>query len=195
MFDNAANFAKVIVSTGYNNSADTIVLNSGQGALLPTAPFNVTWWNSTDYADPSDDPNKEIVRVTNVNGDTLTLANVAGNRTAQEGTSATNKNIGGKVYKIIAGLTAASINNFPAMFVYNEIVTISGGNGTLSNTPVTGTVRLYGSRERLYPTTDAGADGNDYSISGTAITFYNNGITVAIQGNILADYIISTPTI
>ena len=24
----------------------------------------MTWWNSTDYPDPSDDPNSEIVRVT-----------------------------------------------------------------------------------------------------------------------------------
>ena len=192
MFDNSKNFAKATVSTGYNNSADVIVLQSGQGALMPTSPFQATWWNSTDYADPSDDPNKEIVRVTNVNGDTLTLANVAGNRTAQEGTSATNKNTAGKVYKIIAGLTAASINNFPAMFVKNEIVRGSGTTFTLANVPVTGSVEVIASRNYLYPSSDAGVDGNDYSISGQTITIYNNSFPA---GNVLANYIISTPTI
>ena len=148
--------------------------------------------NSTDYADPSDDPNKEIVRVINVNGDTLTLANVAGNRTAQEGTSATNKNTANKVYKIIAGLTAASINNFPAMFVKNEIVSGSGTTFTLANVPVTGSVEVIASRNYLYPAADAGVDGNDYSISGQTITIYNNSFPA---GNVLANYIISTPTI
>ena len=58
------NFAKVTVSTGYDASATSVALSAGHGARLPAAPFNATWWNSTDFADPSDDPNVEIVRVT-----------------------------------------------------------------------------------------------------------------------------------
>ncbi len=102
--DNAKNFAKVTVSTGYDASATSIVLSSGDGAKLPTVPFNVVWWNSTDYADPSDDPNVEIVRVTARTTDTLTVSR------AQEGTSASTKNTSGKTYKMIAGLTAKVIN-------------------------------------------------------------------------------------
>jgi len=102
--DNAKNFAKVAVSTGYSSSATSIVLNAGNGALLPTAPFNATWWDWTDYADPSDDPNVEIVRVTLISTDTLTVTR------AQESTTATAKNISGKTYKMVAGITAKVIN-------------------------------------------------------------------------------------
>lgn len=102
--DNAKNFAKVTVSTGYNASATSIVLSSGNGAFLPTASFNLTWWNSTDYADPSDDPNVEIVRCTAISTDTLTVVR------GQEGTSGSTKNTAGKTYKMIAGITAKVLN-------------------------------------------------------------------------------------
>jgi hypothetical protein len=108
LLDNAKNFAKVTVSTGYTAASTSIVLTTGHGAKLPTAPFNAVWWNSTDYADPSDDPNVEIVRVTAISTDTLTVTR------AQEGTSASTKNTASKTYKMIAGLTAKVINtDFP----------------------------------------------------------------------------------
>lgn len=103
--DNAKNFAKVTVSIGYDASATSIVLSSGHGAKLPTVAFNAVWWNVTDYADPSDDPNVEIVRVTAISTDTLTVTR------AQEGISASTKNTAGKTYKMIAGLTAKAINS------------------------------------------------------------------------------------
>lgn len=102
--DNAKNFAKVTVSTGYDASATSIILTGGHGTKLPTVPFNAVWWNSTDYLDPSDDPNVEIVRVTNISTDTLTVTR------GQESVTATTKNTGGKTYKMIAGLTAKTIN-------------------------------------------------------------------------------------
>ena len=102
--DNTKNFAKVTVSTGYDASATSIVLSSGNGAKLPTPPCNVTWWNFTDYSDPSDDPSVEIVRVTSVSTDTLTVTR------AQEGTTATVKNVAGKTYRMLAGLTAKVLN-------------------------------------------------------------------------------------
>ncbi len=102
--DNAKNFAKVTVSIGYSAAATLIVLQTGDGTKLPTVAFNLVWWNSTDYADPSDDPNVEIVRCTLISTDTLTVTR------AQEGTAASAKNTTGKVYKMIAGLTAKVIN-------------------------------------------------------------------------------------
>ena len=98
------NFAKVQVSTGYDAAATSIALTAGHGAKLPAAPFNATWWNSTDFADPSDDPNVEIVRVTAIATDTLTVTR------AQESTSASTKNTASKTYKLIAGLTAKTFN-------------------------------------------------------------------------------------
>ena len=131
--DNAKNFSKVTLSTGYDNVATTVVLITSDGAKLPTAPFNVVWFNSTDYTDPTDDPNKEIVRVTNVTTDTLTITR------AQEGTSAATHNTGGKSYKMIAGLTAKVINtDIPAMNITGTAANLSGTpalpNGTTATT-------------------------------------------------------------
>lgn len=105
--DTLRNFAKGTASTGYDASATAVVLAAGHGARFPVAPFNGVWWNSSDYPDPSDDPNVEIVRVTAVVSDTLTVSR------AQEGTAATTKNTAGKTYKLMACLTAASFNNLP----------------------------------------------------------------------------------
>ena len=96
------NFGKVTVSTTYDAVATSIVLTTGHGSRLPsTFPYPLTWWNATDNADPADDGNKEIVIVTNRSGDTLTITR------AGEGTSASTKNTGGKVYKMVLGLTKA----------------------------------------------------------------------------------------
>ena len=56
--------------------------------------FNMVWWNATDYGDSTEDPLKEIVRVTARTGDVLTVSR------AQEGTSAVAHNIAGKTYKL-----------------------------------------------------------------------------------------------
>ncbi len=102
--DNAVNFGKVTVLAGHNTTDTSIALQTGNGALLPVAPFNAVWYDSTNYADPSDDPNKEIVRVTagggGGGGDTLTVTR------NQEGTGANNHNTSGSTYKMIAALTA-----------------------------------------------------------------------------------------
>lgn len=136
--DNAKNFAKVTVSTGYDAAATGIVLTSGGGALLPTVPFNLVWWNSTDYSDPSDDPNVEIVRCTVIATDTLTVTR------AQESTSAKTKNTAGKTYKMIAGLTAKVVNTDLAASAYLSPLaagSVAVGNGTAGDK--TGTITSH----------------------------------------------------
>lgn len=104
--DQAKNFAKVTVSDGnYDASATSVVLIGGDGGKLPAVPFNVVWWNATDYPDPADDPAVEIVRVTARSTDTLTVTR------AQEGTGANDKNVAGKTYKMIAGVTRRTITD------------------------------------------------------------------------------------
>ena len=106
--DPVLNFAKVTVSTGYDASATSIVLSSGHGAKLPQpsddGAFNLVWWNSSDYASPTDDPNVEIVRCTALATDTLTVTR------AQESTTATIKNTGGKTYTMILSITKNTID-------------------------------------------------------------------------------------
>jgi len=185
--DQAINFGKVTVSTGYDQTATSIVLAGGQGAKLPdpsSGAYNLVWWNSTDYPDPADDPNVEIVRVTVRSTDTLTVTR------AQESTTATQKESSGKIYKMQLGITAKMITDIAAQTggtpVYNEIVSGSATTFTLAHTPVSGTVRLYagGNAEpqtgRLLP----GA-GNDFTISGAVITMLNGSFDA---GTILADY-------
>jgi hypothetical protein len=96
------NFGKVTVSIGYASGATSIVLTTGHGSRLPsTFPFPLTWWNSTDFSDPADDPSREIVIVTARTGDTLTVTRAA------ESTSASNKNTASKTYKMLLGITKA----------------------------------------------------------------------------------------
>lgn len=140
-------------------------------------PFNLIWYNSTDYPNPANDPNVEIVRVTNVSTDTLTISR------AQEGTSASNKNTAAKTYSLLLGITAKMISDIGTALVgtpvVNEVVSGSGTSWTLANTPVAGSVKLFGAGQRLTP----GA-GNDYTISGANITTVNS----YSAGQLLADY-------
>ncbi len=111
LLDPVTNFAKVTVSTGYDASATSIVLSSGGGALLPgTFSYNVIWWDVTNYPDPNDDPNVEIVRVTAKSGETLTVTR------AQEGTSATTKNTSSATYLMILGITKKMIDDIDVFF-------------------------------------------------------------------------------
>ena len=118
MIDVVRNFAKVIVSTGYDHVAISIVLNAGEGARLPVpateGAFNLTYWNSTDFSDPADDPNREIVRCTARTTDTLTVTR------AQEGTSATVKNISGKIYMMVLSPTRKTIDDIRSGVVINK---------------------------------------------------------------------------
>lgn len=111
--DAVKNFAKVTVSTGYDDNDVTIALSSGGGAKLPApatdGEFNLTWWNSTDYSDPSDDPNVEIVRCTARSTDTLTVTR------AQEGTSGSNKNTSAKTYKMMLTMSKKTMDDLKAL--------------------------------------------------------------------------------
>ena len=100
------NFGLVTVSTTYGAGDTSVELTAGHGAKLPATTggyqYPMTWWDSTNYPQPADDPNVEIVMVTARSGDTLTVTR------AQEGTSASTKNTGsGAVYRMSLGTTKA----------------------------------------------------------------------------------------
>lgn len=99
------NFAKSALASGITSGATSLSVSSGDGAKFPVVfPFNATIWNETDFSDPSDDSAVEIVTVTAISTDTLTIVR------GQEGTSAVAHNTGGKTYGIVATLTALTLN-------------------------------------------------------------------------------------
>ena len=106
--DAAKNFAKGTLAQGYDDTATSVDLLADDGARFPAAPFNAVWWNATDYPDPADDPDREIVRVTAVSTDTLTITR--GAESAHGGGAAHTHELDGKTYKLIAPLTAKAIN-------------------------------------------------------------------------------------
>lgn len=96
------NFAKGTV-TGFAAGATSASLTTGHGARMPAGAANYVVWNSTDYVNPSDDPNVEILRGT-ISTDTL------GSITrGLEGTSDVNHNTSGKTYSIMATVTAKTL--------------------------------------------------------------------------------------
>jgi hypothetical protein len=126
--DPILNFAKGTVSIGYDDTDTSIVLSSGDGANFPSSfSYNIVWYNSTDYPDPSDDPNVEIVRVTARSTDTLTVTR------AQEGTAATTKNTASKTYKMILSFTKKT---------YDEIAPLA--SPTFTGTLTSATASLDG---------------------------------------------------
>jgi len=164
--DAVKNFAKVEVSTGYDSTATTVVLATGDGAKLPNpatdGEFNLVWWNSTDYPDPADDPNVEIVRCTARSNDTLTITR------AQEGTTAQNHNIAGKTYKMILGLTKKMIDDINSQTV-----------DTTSNQTISG-VKDFSSGmkiDKIQVRTSSGQiDIKDNADSNKLQTIYDSGI-------------------
>ena len=81
MADAHKNFAYSTVATAPSpaTSGTSLVVATGDGAVFPTPPFNATVWITA--ANPLA-ANAEIVRVTGIAGDTLTIAR------AQEGSTA-----------------------------------------------------------------------------------------------------------
>lgn len=117
--DPAKNFAYSLVAAGGHSAAATSVsLVSGGGAKFPApstdGAFNVVWWNVTDYTNPAEDPNVEIVRVTARSTDALTVTR------AQESTSASTKNTSGKVYAMALCVTKKMIDDISTLLADAE---------------------------------------------------------------------------
>lgn len=97
------NFGLVTVSGTYTSGDTAIVLTTGHGARLPSTDggyrYALTWWDSTNYPHPADDPNKERVLVIARSGDTISVIR------GQEGTSASTKNTGSVTYRMNLSLS------------------------------------------------------------------------------------------
>lgn len=123
LLDPVTNFAECEVSTGYNETATSIVLSAGEVSKLPDpateGEFELVWYDSKNYPNPADDPNKEIVTVTAIAGDTLTVER------GQQGISATTKNTAGGEYKMILTITKKDMERIDdGIFGWNKITDV-----------------------------------------------------------------------
>lgn len=166
--DPVLNFAKVTVDSTHDDNDTSIALSAGHGARLPdpaqVGNFNLVWYNDTDFPDPADDPNREIVRCTARSTDTLTITR------AQEGTNASDKGTVGKTYKMVLAITKKMIDDIQTglvsyAFADNETPSgsIPGTSFSLAHIPISGSLRLY--RNGVLQ-----IEGTNYSIVGTAVT-------------------------
>ena len=87
---------KLRVSRGYDSTATTIVLSSGQGAYLPSSNFDLVWYNASAYFHPFDDPNNEWIHVGTRSSDTLKSVTRGVMRTGKK-----NHNLAGYTYRVM----------------------------------------------------------------------------------------------
>ena len=123
----ATNFAKGTLSQGYDSAATSITVLSGDGGKFPSVyVFYMVWWNATDFpSNPEDDPQREIVKVTNRATDTFTIVR------GQDGTTAQNHNTAAKVYKVMLAFINAMYLELVNHVAGPEIA-ISGGTPDVS---------------------------------------------------------------
>lgn len=100
-------------------SGTSLVVASGQGTRLPTPPFNATVWAHGEIPDPT---NAEIVRVTAISTDTLTITR------AQETTNARTVLVGDY---FAATITAKSLTDLEVGYpTFIQTSAPSGGQTT-----------------------------------------------------------------
>lgn len=96
--DAQANLAYSLVAAAPSPAASGLTLDvtAGTGTRFPAVPFNATIWPASTMPTPA---NAEIVRVTNITTDTLTITR------AQEGTSARTVIVGDQIAATVTKLT------------------------------------------------------------------------------------------
>ena len=101
-FDQHKNFAVSAVATAPSpaTTGTSLTVTAGQGVLFPTPPFNATIWPNGFNASFF---NAEIVRVTNIVGDVLTITRI------QEGTNARTVVVGDLIANIISAKTITDV--------------------------------------------------------------------------------------
>ena len=190
VLDQVFNWVKVTVSTGYDAAATSIILITGDGSKLPdpaVTNYNLVWWDSTQYLDPQEDPNHEIVRVTGKSTDTITVTRA----TTGEGTNpATTKNTSGHVYKMILSFTKLTYD------AIKTVVEATTGTNTGDNTIATAEVVTDTASATTWPAlyeaatgsiaihTDAGLTYNA-STANLATTTFTGALTGAASLNVL----------
>jgi len=183
------NFAKSTLAAGITSGATSLTVATGDGVKFPAVAFNAAIWNLVDYPDPTDDPNHEIVRVTAVATDTFTITR------AQEGTTGVAHNTGGKVYGLVATLTAKTLNEIKdfAPWINVKDFGAKGDGRRVTDGAMTIGFPTLTSATAVFTAADVGkvalvhnAGGGTTSMLNTTIATFVNSTTVTLAANATA---------
>lgn len=169
MADAHKNFAYSTVATAPSpaSSGTSLVVASGDGSLFPAVPFNATIWPTS--AQPTS-TTAEIVRVTAISTDTLTITR------AQESTSARTVVVGDQIAATITAQTMTDIENFQmdGVSLSGDVAINSGAANAL--TDITGLSFSVSSGQTYYfsavifYTVGATTTGSRWTINGPSMT-------------------------
>jgi hypothetical protein len=187
-FDAHKNLAYSLVATAPSPAASgtSLTVTAGQGTRFPAVPFNATVWAVSEIPVPT---NAEIVRVTNIAGDVLTITR------AQEGTSARTIIVGDQ---IAATVTAKTFTDIETQFAGTNSA-ITGGSLTVNTSGISINLPAYLTTAML---SNAATISNIKVSAGaasanlSAITFSNsNGLAFGLNGStITGSYTVPTVT-
>lgn len=133
MIPNLKNFAVGVVATAPSppTSGTSVILGAGQGARMPETPFQGTLFPAPSASDPFPTPaNAEIVTVSNVATDTLTIAR------AQEGSTARSVVAGDILAATVTALVLANVASGDSIvvtqsshaFVVGDVLKLTGAD-------------------------------------------------------------------
>lgn len=174
-----------IDQVGGLNSSDLSVVVTDASQLPDSGDFLVTVWNKSSFPNPCDDSNVEILKVTDISGNILTI------QRGQEDTLGVSHANNHAVEMLITAGTfeelETEINSLaPGQNVFNEELTsqIDGITDTFTtaNNYISGTLRVYVNGARRSP-----GIGKDF-VEVSANTFQLNFIPTSEQ-TIIIDYI------
>lgn len=180
LFDKHANFAYSTVATA-PSPADTgtsLTVATGQGSRFPAVPFNVTVWPQASIPTPA---NAEVIRVTNVTGDVLTITR------HQEGSSARSIIIGDQIGNTATNKTFTDLENLftettqtsdYGVLTTDSVVLINAGSGIVSVTLPT----AVGVGGKMYTIKKIDVTGNSVTISTTSSQTIDNQTTLTLSG-------------
>jgi hypothetical protein len=159
-------YSTVAVAPSPASSGTSLTVATGDGALFPATPFNATVWPTAAMPLAT---NAEVVRVTNIAGDVLTITR------AQESSSARTVVIGDQIAATITAKTLTDVESAAGGAGTNGAIT--GGSLTVNTSGVSINLPAY------LTTADLSANSSKYAgingaITGGSITVNTSGVSV-----------------
>ena len=185
MLDPKKNFSIANIVGDITQDATTIHIQEID--RLPSTPgYNAVIWDALKYSNPSDDPKREIIRVTGISGSELLVERGQENTDPQE-------HMGGN-FKILAGLTKKDIDDIDTALDYmsnqiqelNEMLSAVGGQTVIKGEwdASSGSFPPGNRAGWTYIVTTAGTvDGVNFTVNDRITAIVDNASSTTYAGN------------